>query len=50
MDICRHDPPQLFMPDTDRAAACFLYRDAPVLDTREITRVFDAQISATRVA
>jgi oligopeptide/dipeptide ABC transporter ATP-binding protein len=46
MDICRQNPPPLFMPDAHRAASCFLYRDAPVLDTADVTRVFPSQSSA----
>jgi peptide/nickel transport system ATP-binding protein len=41
MDVCRHDPPPLFTPDSHRAASCFLYRDAPVLDTADVATVFD---------
>jgi peptide/nickel transport system ATP-binding protein len=54
MDMCRQNPPPLFMPDTLRAASCFLYRDAPVLDTPDVTGVFasesGANPTATRVA
>jgi peptide/nickel transport system ATP-binding protein len=40
MDICRQEPPPLFTPDSRRAASCFLYRDAPVLDTADVATVF----------
>lgn len=48
MDICRQNPPPLFMPDAHRAASCFLYRDAAVLDTADVTRVFPGPASVDR--
>jgi oligopeptide/dipeptide ABC transporter ATP-binding protein len=41
MDICRESPPPLFMPDADRAAACFLYREAPVLPTGDVAGIWE---------
>lgn len=43
MDICRQAPPPLFMPDAQRAATCYLYRDTPVLESPDIASVFGAQ-------
>jgi peptide/nickel transport system ATP-binding protein len=41
MDICRETRPPLFMPDAHRAAACFLYRDAPVLANVDVASVWE---------
>jgi oligopeptide/dipeptide ABC transporter ATP-binding protein len=40
MDMCWQSPPRLFMPDERRAAACFLYRNAPVVASADVARVF----------
>jgi peptide/nickel transport system ATP-binding protein len=41
MDVCRQSPPPLFRPDAARAAACFLHRDAPVLDSTDIAAIVE---------
>jgi peptide/nickel transport system ATP-binding protein len=41
MDICRQETPPLFRTDARRAAACFLYRQHPVLEGAELDRVMD---------
>jgi oligopeptide/dipeptide ABC transporter ATP-binding protein len=41
MDVCRKAPPPLFVPDTHRAAACFLYNDAPVLQTPDVASIWE---------
>ena len=43
MDICRTSAPPLFRTEAGRAAACFLYREKPVLDPSG----FDQLMSAT---
>ena len=43
MDICRRSPPPLFVPDSHRAASCFLYRDAPVLSTVDVASVWEKE-------
>ena len=43
MDICRESPPPLFVPDAHRAAACFLYRDAPVLPTADVASIWEKE-------
>lgn len=39
MDICRQQKPPLFRTDPGRAAACFLHRDAPVLEAANLDLV-----------
>jgi len=41
MDMCRESQPPLFVPDAHRAAACFLYRDAPVLATADVASIWE---------
>jgi oligopeptide/dipeptide ABC transporter ATP-binding protein len=41
MEICRESPPPLFVADEHRAAACFLYRDAPVLPTPDVASIWE---------
>ena len=48
LDMCRQNPPPLFMPDAHRAASCFRHRDAPVLDTADVARVFPGHSGAER--
>jgi peptide/nickel transport system ATP-binding protein len=50
MDMCWQSPPRLFMPDAHRAAACFLHRDAPVLDSPDVAHVFPSPVGAERAA
>ena len=45
MEICAEQSPPLFMPDDQRAAACFLYRDAPVLPTADVTAVWEREVA-----
>jgi peptide/nickel transport system ATP-binding protein len=45
MPICNESPPPLFMPDEHRAAACFLYRDAPVLPTADVAAVWEREVA-----
>jgi oligopeptide/dipeptide ABC transporter ATP-binding protein len=40
MDVCWQQPPPLYMPDEHRVAACFLYRDSPVLQSADVAEVF----------
>jgi len=40
METCWSEIPPLFHLDTDRAASCYLYRDAPVLPSEGIGQVF----------
>lgn len=40
MPMCRESLPPLFQTDAHRAAACFLYRDAPIVKTEELDKVF----------
>jgi peptide/nickel transport system ATP-binding protein len=49
MDICRQSPPPLFVPDTNRATSCFLYRDAPLLDTADVASVFPQSLQPESV-
>ena len=46
MDICRQQTPPLFRTDAHRAAACFLYRDSPVLAGAELEQVLATQVPA----
>jgi peptide/nickel transport system ATP-binding protein len=43
MDICRRSPPPLFIPDSHRAAACFLFQGAPVLPTVDVASVWEKE-------
>jgi peptide/nickel transport system ATP-binding protein len=45
MPMCGDNPPPLFQTDRDRAAACFLYKDAPVIVSGEMHKVFPVQSS-----
>jgi peptide/nickel transport system ATP-binding protein len=45
MNLCRESPPPLFVPDTARAAACFLYRDAPVLPTGDVASIWEKEVA-----
>jgi peptide/nickel transport system ATP-binding protein len=47
MDVCWTSSPPLFRPDEHRVASCFLHRDAPVLDSNDVSRVFPAASTAT---
>jgi peptide/nickel transport system ATP-binding protein len=49
MPKCTESAPPLYQTDPHRAAACFLYEDAPALDSREMMDVF-APASARQVA
>jgi peptide/nickel transport system ATP-binding protein len=40
MDICETKAPELFMPERDRAVACYLYRENTVLPREELSSVF----------
>jgi peptide/nickel transport system ATP-binding protein len=39
MPVCRESPPPLYQTNGTRAAACYLYKDNPTLEGREIGRV-----------
>jgi peptide/nickel transport system ATP-binding protein len=45
MSICHETPPALYMPDGQRAAACYLYRDAPVLPTPDVAAVWEKEVA-----
>jgi peptide/nickel transport system ATP-binding protein len=45
MDMCRESVPPLFVPDTQRAAACFLYREAPVLPTVDVASIWEKEVA-----
>ena len=40
MEMCLEQPPPLFRTDHDRAAACYLYREAPALTDERLDEVF----------
>jgi oligopeptide/dipeptide ABC transporter ATP-binding protein len=40
MPMCVETPPPLFRSEPHRAASCYLYRGAPVLDARDMDEVF----------
>ena len=40
MPMCVEAPPPLFRSAQHRAASCYLYRDAPIVDPREMDEVF----------
>jgi oligopeptide/dipeptide ABC transporter ATP-binding protein len=45
MPMCSESPPPLFVPDGQRAAACFLYRDSPVLPTADVAAVWEREVA-----
>jgi oligopeptide/dipeptide ABC transporter ATP-binding protein len=45
MSECRETAPPLFMPDDQRAAACFLYRDTPVLSTADVAGAWEREVA-----
>jgi oligopeptide/dipeptide ABC transporter ATP-binding protein len=40
MNSCWDEPPPLYQPDRQQVAGCFLYRDSPVLETRDVGLAF----------
>jgi oligopeptide/dipeptide ABC transporter ATP-binding protein len=40
MQVCVEEAPPLFRTDPHRVTACYLYKDAPVIDAEEISGVF----------
>jgi oligopeptide/dipeptide ABC transporter ATP-binding protein len=40
MDTCWKVVPSLYTPDENRAVACFVYRDSPVLESADVAEVF----------
>ncbi len=40
LEICRKNRPPLHLPDPDRAVACLLYRDSPILGSSDVSEVF----------
>jgi oligopeptide/dipeptide ABC transporter ATP-binding protein len=40
MQMCWQSPPPLYKRDPDRAVACFLHRDAPVLEKEEVMQLY----------
>jgi oligopeptide/dipeptide ABC transporter ATP-binding protein len=47
MSMCRESPPPLFRTADCRAAACYLYRDAPVIKGNEIGQVLGQKAKPT---
>jgi peptide/nickel transport system ATP-binding protein len=40
MEMCWDNPPPKYVPDSERLATCFLYRDAPVAPSEDVASVF----------
>jgi peptide/nickel transport system ATP-binding protein len=40
MNVCWQQAPPLYRTDPDRVAACFLYKDSPVLGSSDVAQVF----------
>jgi peptide/nickel transport system ATP-binding protein len=40
LDVCWQQHPSFYRPDHHQVAACFLYQDAPILDTPDVAEVF----------
>jgi len=40
MDVCWQQPPALYQTNPDRVAACFLYRDSPILTSSDVSQAF----------
>jgi oligopeptide/dipeptide ABC transporter ATP-binding protein len=47
MDMCWTNTPPLYVPDPDRASACFLYRDSAVLESADVAKVFAEKVSGS---
>jgi peptide/nickel transport system ATP-binding protein len=45
MPMCHEVPPPLYVPDGQRAAACYLHRDAPVLPTPDVAAVWEKEVA-----
>ncbi|MBZ0286464.1 MAG: ABC transporter ATP-binding protein, partial [Anaerolineae bacterium] len=43
MPICRQSAPPLYQTNPQRAVACYLYQESPVIASEETTRLFSAQ-------
>jgi hypothetical protein len=48
MAMCWTNTPPLYVPDPNRASACFLYRDSPVLESTDVATVFTEGMTASR--
>jgi len=46
MEMCWQNPPPKYMPDAQRLATCFLYRDAPVSPDADVASVFRPPLAA----
>jgi peptide/nickel transport system ATP-binding protein len=46
MEMCWQKPPPKYMPDAQRLATCFLYRDAPVSPDADVATVFRPPLAA----
>lgn len=46
MEMCWQNPPPKYMPDSQRLATCFLYRDAPVSPDADVASVFRPPLAA----
>jgi peptide/nickel transport system ATP-binding protein len=47
MEKCLQQAPRLYQTDPHRAAACFLYEEAPVLNNEDMDRVFRTNVPVT---
>ncbi|CAN5706414.1 ABC transporter ATP-binding protein [soil metagenome] len=50
MDICRSQTPPLFQVDEHRAAACFLYKESPKLESTELNRLMVVPETTSRAS
>jgi peptide/nickel transport system ATP-binding protein len=48
MEGCWKEVPPLFQPDAQRAVACFLYRDSPVVASSDVAEVFATAVSVSK--
>lgn len=47
MEKCLQQAPPLYQTEPQRAAACFLYEQAPVLNNEDMDKVFRAGVPVT---
>ncbi len=40
MDVCWNTKPQYYTPDEERAVACFLYQDSPIMESPDLAQTF----------
>ena len=50
MPMCAVNVPPMYRTEPSRAAACFVYRDSPMLGPGEVSQVLEDSVSAAPAA